>query len=235
MGRLLGAGALALWLNVASELDDETDAWYVTEHLPDRVNIGGYLRARRYQSIDGAREYLTLFEAKTVDDLASEGYLGLVSRISAQSQRIRAGFSGVVRNTFRVISSQGEGTGGVISSWRVAPRDIARQMEMQEIAQWMQEVAAHDSVAAVHWLQAQPQVRARMDSVRAVGKDDAFAETVLLVEATRASVLQSLREHVLSPAQMYQHGWREEAYGLYALMYSISGADRKHNKLGDTS
>src|SRR3974390_1901459 len=100
MSALMGTGALMLWLDVAPELERETDAWYIDEHLPERVDAGGYQRARRYCALAGAATYLTLFEAPTPSALASEGYLTLVSRISKQSQRIRAGFSNVVRNTF---------------------------------------------------------------------------------------------------------------------------------------
>jgi len=105
MSTLMGTGALLLWLDVAPELERETDAWYIDEHMPERIDFGGYLRARRYDAIEGAPRYLTLFEARTPSALASEGYLRLVRRISEQSQRIRAGFSNVVRNTFAVRQS----------------------------------------------------------------------------------------------------------------------------------
>src|SRR6267154_4190695 len=106
MSALLGTGALALWLDVAPELDCETDSWYIDEHMPERIDIGGYLRARRFEALDGAPAYLTLFEAQTPAALASEGYLRLVGRISEQSRRIRVGFSNVVRNTFAVRHSR---------------------------------------------------------------------------------------------------------------------------------
>jgi hypothetical protein len=97
MTALMGSGALMLWLDVAPELDRETDRWYVDEHLPERIDIGGYLRARRFVALEGEA---CLVEAKTPEALASEGYLRLVTRLSERSQRIRAGFSNVVRNTF---------------------------------------------------------------------------------------------------------------------------------------
>ena len=111
MSNFLGTGALALWIDVAPELQAETDHWYLAEHIPDRIYVGGYLRARRYQALLGIPEFLTLFEAKTPEDLASEGYLSLVKSISDQSKRIRAGFSNVARNTFTVRASSGAGVG----------------------------------------------------------------------------------------------------------------------------
>ena len=65
MGVLMGSGALMLWLDVAPQMDRETDAWYIDEHMPERIDLGGYLRARRYSAIEGSPGYLTLFEAHT--------------------------------------------------------------------------------------------------------------------------------------------------------------------------
>jgi hypothetical protein len=59
MSALMGSGALALWLDVAAEFDRETDGWYVEEHLPERIDVGGYLRARRFVAIEGSPSYLT--------------------------------------------------------------------------------------------------------------------------------------------------------------------------------
>src|SRR5713226_6426655 len=115
MGALLGQGALVLWLDVAPEMAREVDGWYIDEHMPERIDVGGYLRARRFVAIEGTPAYLTLFEAQTPAALASEGYLRLVGRISEQSRRIRSCFSNVVRNTFAVRQSRGRGTGTIIA------------------------------------------------------------------------------------------------------------------------
>ncbi len=121
MSALKGSGALMLWLDVAAELDRETDGWYIDEHMPERIDIGGYLRARRFGALEGTPAYLTLFEAQTPAALASEGYLRLVNRISEQSKRIRAGFSNVARNTFKVRYSAGRGIGTIVASLRLTP------------------------------------------------------------------------------------------------------------------
>jgi hypothetical protein len=41
MGALKGQGALALWLDVAPDLARETDGWYIDEHMPERIDVGG--------------------------------------------------------------------------------------------------------------------------------------------------------------------------------------------------
>lgn len=223
MGTLMGSGVLMLWLDVEPGLDRETDGWYIDEHMPERVDVGGYLRARRYRAIEGTPAYLTLFEAETPSSLASDGYLHLVKRISDQSQRIRAGFSNVVRNTFAVRQSRGRGVGVVVASLRMTPRDpggadaAAAAIDVQ-VPRWLR----RHGVVGVHWLQAAPAVRARMDAVREVGQSDASADYVLLIEATRVSDVQDMRCEVLSTGVLEQYGFTEQGFAIYSLLYEVS-------------
>src|ERR1022692_3776154 len=219
MSALRGSGALVLWLDVSPGLDRETDGWYIDEHMPERIDIGGYLRARRFAAIEGAPAYLTLFEAETPAALASEGYLRLVGRISAQSQRIRAGFSNVVRNTFTVRQSLGRGIGTVVASLRLVPRDPAQANVTEALDAQVPRLLRQHGVVGVHWLQAAPEVRAQMDSVRVTGHADAHADYVLLIEATRVADLQALRRDMLSAAALERSGWVEQAFGIYILLY----------------
>jgi hypothetical protein len=233
MSALQGNGALVLWLDVAPELDRETDGWYIDEHMPERIDIGGYLRARRFVAIEGAPAYLTLFEAETPAALASEGYLRLIGRISAQSQRIRAGFSNVVRDTFAVRRSFGRGIGTVVASLRLAPRDAAQAKAAAEALDVQVPRLLHQhGLVGVHWLQATPEVRAQMDSVRVTGHADAHADYVLLVEATRVSDVRALRRDMLSAAHLERSGFIEQAFGIYHLLYEVS-ARGSETVLGD--
>ncbi len=233
MSALMGSGALMLWLDVAPEFNRETDGWYIDEHMPERIDIGGYLRARRFVAVEGTPAYLTLFEAQTPAALASEGYLRLVGRISEQSQRIRAGFSNVVRNTFAVRQSLGRGIGTIVASVRLAPRDAMRAEAILEAldAQVPQMLRQH-GVVGVHWLQAAPDVRAKMDAVRVTGVADARADYVLLIEATRVTDVQAVRRDALSAATLERLGWVEQAFGIYSLMYEVS-AEGDETVLGD--
>ena len=232
MSKLMGTGALMLWLDVAPALDRETDGWYIDEHMPERIDIGGYLRARRFVAIEGAPAYLTLFEAQTPAALASDGYLRLVGRISEQSKRIRAGFSNVVRNTFAVRKSIGRGIGTVVASLRLTPRDAARvEAGAAALDAQVPQILRRHGVVGVHWLQAAPEVRARMDAVRVTGLADARADHVLLIEGTRIADVQAARA-ALSAAALQRLGWIEQAFGIYGLIYEVS-ARGDETMLGD--
>ena len=235
MSVLMGRGALALWLDVAPELDRETDGWYIDEHLPDRIDTGKYLRARRFEAVEGAPQYLSLFEASTPAALASEGYLSLVNKISDQSQRIRSGFSNVIRNTFDVRVSTGRGIGAVMASLRLKIDTAGNaQAAIGAMDVQISQLLREHGVVGVHWMQAAPEVRAAMDSVRVTGHQDGSADYVLLIEASRVQDVRALREGALSTEALALSGWREDGFGIYGLLYEVSGFDADHEIiLGD--
>jgi hypothetical protein len=235
MGALMGKGALMLWLDVAPEMLRETDGWYIDEHLPERIDVGGYLRARRYGVIEGAPAYLTLFEAQTPEALASAGYLRLVGKISEQSRRIRAGFSNVTRNTFAVRQSRGRGLGTIVASLRLAPVSAARAAAaIAALDAQVPQLLRRHGVVGVHWLEAAPEVRARMDAVRAVGRSDASADYALLIEATRVADVAAIRRDALTTSALAQSGWIEQSFAVYELLYEVSAfSEGVETMLGD--
>ena len=235
MGALMGQGALVLWLDVSPEMTREVDGWYIDEHMPERIDVGGYLRARRFEAIEGAPTYLTLFEAETPAALASDGYLRLVGRIIEQSRRIRSGFSNVVRNTFAVRQSRGRGIGTIVASLRLTPSNAARaESAVAALDAQMPQLLRRHGVVGVHWLEAAPDVRARMDAVRAVGQSDASVDYVLLIEATRVADVKAIRRDALSAAALAQSGWGEQSFGIYNLLYEVSGLTKgNETTLGD--
>jgi hypothetical protein len=223
MSKWHGTGGLMLWIDVDPALRRETDAWYVDEHLPERVDIAGYRSARRYLALEGAPQYLSIFEADTPEALASEGYLGLVRKISEQSQRIRAGFSNVVRNTFRVRASIGRARGGLVGSLRLrAPSRDSRIQAEAAIDALIPQIAAAHGVVGAHWLEAAPEIRARLDAVRAVGQQDSSTDYALIIETTQREEMAELHERMLSAAALSKLGWSEDAFGVYQLMVEFS-------------
>jgi hypothetical protein len=222
MGRWNGSGGLVLWIDIDPAMQDEADAWYLDEHLPERVQVAGYRSARRYVAIEATPRYLSVFEADTPEALASPGYLGLVSRISEQSRRIRAAFRDVVRNTFEVTASQGRARGGVVGSFRLQPASADRRAADAALSTLVENLAHMPGVVAAHALKAAPHIRARLDAVRVTGQSDATAEQVLLIEATGPAELARLRLGPTSDAALMRSGWQVEAYGTYRLMAEFS-------------
>jgi hypothetical protein len=136
---------------------------------------------------------------------------------------------------FAVRQSRGRGTGAIIASLRLMPGSAARaQPAVAALDAQVPQLLRRHGVVGVHWLEAAPDVRARMDAVRAVGQSDASVDYALLIEATRAADVQAIRRDALSAAVLEQSGWGEQSFGIYNLLYEVSGlAEGIETTLGD--
>jgi len=63
--------------DVPPEIEVEWNKWYDTEHIPNRLNIPGFLSARRFIAIEGEYKYLTLYDLNRLDVLTGEAYIKL--------------------------------------------------------------------------------------------------------------------------------------------------------------
>ncbi len=59
---LAGRGVLAIWNGIAEEAEADFLAWHVREHIPERVAVPGFLRARRYVALRGEPRYFNFYE-----------------------------------------------------------------------------------------------------------------------------------------------------------------------------
>ena len=59
------------------EIETGWNNWYHTEHIPGRLNIPGFLSARRFIAVRGEPKYMSIYDITSVDVLTSEAYLKL--------------------------------------------------------------------------------------------------------------------------------------------------------------
>ena len=67
-------GLLLVTMEPAASDDDEFNAWYDTEHVPERAAIPGFLSATRYICRSGFPRYLALYDLEDVGVLQSDAY-----------------------------------------------------------------------------------------------------------------------------------------------------------------
>ena len=80
---LHGKGMLVIWGGLSSEAkksvdEGELNDWWTNEHLPERLSVPGFLRARRYFTFEAdsnTSQYLVCYETASLDVLKSEAYL----------------------------------------------------------------------------------------------------------------------------------------------------------------
>ena len=228
MAKLLGDGVLIVWVDLLEDARREADSWYVQEHLPERVTHAGYLRSRRFQAVNASPMYMSVFEASTPMELASEGYSRITSRINPRSHAMRNAFTRCIRSTHRRLACFGEGEGSVMLSTRLKfanskQRDLFEAWVQKDFAPWLK---SHGAVISGHALTGAPEVRKRMDQFRETGHSDEWADGVLLVELGQDKDADDKLMQMLSAPGLSAAGFETAGAetGIYRTMASFTAS-----------
>jgi hypothetical protein len=91
-------GLLLVTMEPAAPLEDEFNAWYDTEHLPQRKTIAGIETAQRFVCLTGWPRYLATYDLSSLSVIDGEAYQAVSgSRSSPWSQRMLAKAIGYYR------------------------------------------------------------------------------------------------------------------------------------------
>jgi hypothetical protein len=223
---LLGQGVLAIWHTIAPEAEADYWRWHDREHIPERVGVPGFLRGRRYRSLERALEYLDFYEVEAPETLRSAPYLARLNDPTPWTRRMVPHFRDTLRVGYRVVRSAGRGQGGVLLTLRLEPAGPAPGPPDALAATGLASVEDATGVVAVHVLDATPAVTSiATEEKRLRGPGDRDRDPIepwcLLVEADDASVLGELRAGPLAPGVLRDRGVALRAAGAYQLQISI--------------
>lgn len=70
-----GKGFLLVLMDCPPTLEDEFNAWYDTEHLPERLAVPGFETAIRFVCLDGHPKYLAMYDLERPEVLDSAAYM----------------------------------------------------------------------------------------------------------------------------------------------------------------
>jgi hypothetical protein len=223
---LLGQGALAIWHTISPEAEAEYWRWHDREHIPERVAVPGFLRGRRYRSLERSLDYLDFYEVEDAETLRSASYLARLNDPTPWTRRMVPHFRDTLRVGYRVASSAGRGQGGVLLTLRLGVMGGATDRPPALAAGGLAAVQDVAGVVAVHVLDATPEVTSiATEEKRLRGPGDRDRDAIepwcLLVEADDAAVLGELRAGPLGPASLRARGAEPRAAGAYQLQISI--------------
>ena len=222
---LLGRGVLAIWHTITPEGEPEYWRWHDREHIPERVGVPGFLRGRRYRSLERSLDYLDLYEVEDPETLRSAAYLARLNDPTPWTRRMVPHFLNTLRVGYRVATSAGRGQGGVLLTLQLAPRD-GTAGRLSALAAVGLAVEGVTGVVSVHVLEATPEITSiATEEKRLRGPGDRDRNPIdpwcLLVEADDASALAELRAGPLAPPALRTHGAELGTTGAYQLQISI--------------
>src|SRR5262245_8231612 len=223
---LLGRGVLAIWHTITPEGEPEYWRWHDREHIPERVGVPGFLRGRRYRSLERSLDYLDLYEVEEPETLRSAPYLARLNDPTPWTRRMVSHFRDTLRVGYRVASSAGRGQGGVLLTLRLDAESGAGDAPSALTAAGLTAVADLTGVIAVHVLEATPEVTSIATEEKRLrgpgdGDRDPIPQWSVLVEADDAAVLGELRTGALVPGRLRVGGVEVRAAEAYRLQISI--------------
>lgn len=218
---MAGQGVLAFWHDVAPGGDAEFDHWHLREHIPERVAVPGFLRARRYVTLGGPPKYFYFYETESLDTLQSPAYLARLGDPTPWTRRTMPLVRNNKRTACRVVASRGQGLGGVIAALQLGPRPGREE----ELRSWLTGTALpaateHPGIVAGHLLEGDAGVStaATSDEKKLLATPDALVRWVMLVEGIDAAAIEGTCHDLLGAETLTRRGAADDVgLGLYRL------------------
>ncbi|WP_369046556.1 hypothetical protein [Sinomonas sp. P10A9] len=124
---MLSHELLTAWCEFEEQHEQDFLDWHTSEHMPERIGIPGFLRARRYAELgDGLHRHFILYELAGPEVLDSAAYRAKVNDPSPWTQRIQPSFRRNIRAACRLSLSRAGGKGPDIAVLWFASADRVR-------------------------------------------------------------------------------------------------------------
>ena len=181
---LNGAGFLAIWSDVAPEIETDYLHWLTREHTGERVGIPGFLAVRVFRALDAnINRFFILYELRAPDVVGSAAYLERLNAPTPWSRRMMPNLGNFMRGGGRMLVSHGTGQGGL-----ACPIPLIKPMPAG-VESGLAALAARDRVTAARAFKtddAQSSIRTNEKSMR--GGDSSF-DSLIVIEALDESAL----------------------------------------------
>lgn len=225
---LLGKGVAAIWHNVDREVQDDYNHWHCYEHVPERVNIQGFLRGRRYVAINGTPEFFHFYETEKVKTLTSRAYLDRLNNPTPWTRRVGPTLKDNNRTLSEVISSHGIGIGSAILTARLNAADNREE----EFFKWVSEKIFPDlitkpGIVAAHLIKGDHSASETQTEEKAMRENpDQIADWILFIEGIEVGPLNNLwHGGIFSENSLIDHGAKTADIGTYRLHFALSSED----------
>jgi hypothetical protein len=99
-----GKGIFLVYTDIDPKDEEEFNAWYNTEHLPDLLRLPGFLDGARYVAEKGGPKYLAVYEFSSADVLQSADFQKYRANPTPWSRRMSPTVIG--KNMTRIVGEQ---------------------------------------------------------------------------------------------------------------------------------
>ena len=218
---MLGKGALVFWNGILPGADEEFLSWHVSEHIPERVALPGFLRGRRYVAHHGSPRYFNFYETETPEVLESSVYRERLNHPTSWTTKVIATFLDTSRTICRVAYTQGIGEGAWMQTIRFSFPEH-REMCVAALTELLERLPARSPHLGAHLLEGVRREGRPTRELELRGGPDEQIDGVILVEAANDMTLAALAGGALDDAAVTATGAGPLLRGTYQLQYSLS-------------
>ncbi len=187
-------GFLAIWSDVAPEIETDYLHWLTREHTQERLGVPGFRSVRVFRALGiEARRYFILYTLRDAAVLGSEAYLARLNAPTPWSQRIMPQLKNFARGGGRIVAQFGSGSGGTIAALRF---DAALGPDLQRRAA---ELVTIDRVVAARLYETDPARTAIRTSEKGMRAGDTSFASLLMIETLDEPALRAAID-MLRPA-----------------------------------
>lgn len=216
--------AFSCTLFVMNDIDPvvelEFNEWYQTEHVRQRMQIPGFLSARRYRALGDSQAYMALYSCTDVGVLELPEYKAILVEPTPLTKKMMPHFRNMVRSACDETWSAGTGLAGEAVVLRCAPKPGQEQVARDFIAQTLypQFARANCLVRLALW-EASGSVGAAPSPEEARrGVPDQRVNWVLFFEAYDLKSCENLLQQPAMQQALEQHGLIVQAQSSYRLI-----------------
>jgi hypothetical protein len=218
---LLGKGVLAIWNGMQPGYEDEFTRWHVQEHIPERVNLPGFERGRRYRTIDGHPAFFNFYETRSVADLESPAYKERLNNPTPWTLATVKQFTDTSRTLCDVVVTRGTGQGTFIETLAMDTL-LPDEALITELNTSFEKLSATSGIVGVHLLRGLTgKDQALTEEKKLRGVPDQEVAWLLLIEAIDLDPLILTREQTLTNIRLTQSGSTNIKRGIYQLQYAL--------------
>jgi hypothetical protein len=116
-----GEGLFVGWYDTDPTFQPELDCWHSQEHMPERVDLPGFLTGQRYTALDKNSRYCVLYRAVDVQTFVSGPYLNVLNNPTDWTRRMMRGIRNLNRSLCSAVRDSGAGFGRTLHTIQFSP------------------------------------------------------------------------------------------------------------------
>jgi hypothetical protein len=226
---LAGKGVIAIWQDLVPEFRQEYREWHNCQHIPERLAIPGFRRARRFITVEGGPEFYTLYEAGRVEDVSGKAYLDRLNAPTEWTRKIMPAFRNMARSVCRVVYSEGTGEGGFMVTCRFAFPEGKQAQAIPELrSRLLPPLHELPGIAGVHFCVADESasgIQTFEKTFRAV--EDLVAPCVVMIEGSSLPCVRTAADQMVEKMVLFLDGGPVDK-----AIYQLEHASSSHSSNG---